>query len=72
MSIVYVVSITVAAEVRGGCIREKGNIVIYITGRPRRDKVNVGTDTKGNIAKKCSENRGQIRDPVVLRVSDCD
>jgi hypothetical protein len=56
--VVYVVSVAVAAEVGGGCVEEGGDIVAHVTGRPRREKVDIGADAKGNNARKYGRDRG--------------
>jgi hypothetical protein len=58
VSVVYIISVAVAAEVKGGCVEEGGDIVAHMIGRPRREKVNIGADAKGNNARKYGRDKG--------------
>jgi hypothetical protein len=58
MNIIYIINVTVAAEVKGEYIKKRGDIIVYITGRPRRKKINIGADTKNNNARKYGRDKG--------------
>ena len=41
---VFIVSITISAAYRGNGIGERGDFIIYIAGRPKREEVDVRAD----------------------------
>ena len=67
---VFIVSITVPVAYGGNSVGERGNIIIYIAGRPKQKEVDVKADTEGIKAQKQGGVRAGINNPVIL--VDCN
>jgi hypothetical protein len=58
VSVIYIINVAVTAEVKGKYVKKRDDIIVYITGRPRREKVNIKTDAKSNNARKYDRDKG--------------